>query len=164
MEIIKKYRADFEKTKLEKNRLNWMGYLDLNLRLPELLLMRVDKMSMGVSIETRVPFLDYKLVEYGMSIPESIRSKNGVLKYILKKASEGIIPNEIIYREKQGFGVPLNDWFEEKLGDYAINVISEFIEDTDFFEKKTIHRMIENKDHQLWYILNFALWYNKFIK
>ncbi len=163
-EIIKKYRADFEKTKLEKTRLNWMGYLDLNLRLPELLLMRVDKMSMGVSIETRVPFLDYKLVEYGMSIPESTRAKNGTLKYILKKASEGIIPNEIIYREKQGFGVPLNDWFEEKLGDYAKTVITEFINETDFFDKGTIHRMIENKDHQLWYILNFALWYNKFIK
>ena len=163
-QIIKKYKADFEKTNLEKSRLNWMGYLDLNLRLPELLLMRVDKMSMGVSIETRVPFLDYKLVEYGMSIPESIRSKNGTLKYILKKASESIIPNEIIYREKQGFGVPLNDWFQEKLGDYAKTVITEFIEQTDFFDKETIIKMIENKDHQLWYILNFALWWNKFIK
>lgn len=163
-EIIKKYKSDFEKTNLEKSRLNWMGYLDLNLRLPELLLMRVDKMSMGVSIETRVPFLDYKLVEYGMSIPESIRLKNGTLKYILKKASESIIPDEIIYREKQGFGVPLNDWFQEKLGDYAKTVISEFIDDTDFFDKSAITKMIENKDHQLWYILNFALWYNKFIK
>lgn len=163
-EIIKKYKSDFEKTNLEKSRLNWMGYLDLNLRLPELLLMRVDKMSMGVSIETRVPFLDYKLVDFGMSIPESLRVKNGTLKYILKKASEGIIPDEIIYREKQGFGVPLNDWFEEKLGDYANTVIKEFITETDFFDKEKINTMIENKDHQLWYILNFALWYNKFIK
>ena len=65
-----------------------MTYLDLNLRLPELLLMRVDKMSMGVSLEARVPFLDHKFVELSMSIPAAVKTKND-LKYILKKAVRG---------------------------------------------------------------------------
>jgi len=61
----------------EKTPLQWMSYLDLNFRLPELLLMRVDKMSMGVSLEGRVPFLDHKLVELAMSIPENVKIRNG---------------------------------------------------------------------------------------
>ena len=59
-----------------------MSYIDLNLRLPELLLMRIDKMSMGVSLEGRVPFLDHKFVEFAMSIPERVKTKHGTLKHI----------------------------------------------------------------------------------
>jgi asparagine synthase (glutamine-hydrolysing) len=86
-----------------------MTYLDLNLRLPELLLMRVDKMSMGVSLEGRVPFLDHKFVELAMSIPTAVKTRNGELKHILKKAVRGVIPDEIIDRPKQGFGVPFTN-------------------------------------------------------
>ena len=68
--------------------LNWMTYLDLNLRLPELLLMRVDKMSMGVSLECRVPFLDHKFVELIMGIPEHQKLKNGELSYDLQIKSQ----------------------------------------------------------------------------
>ena len=161
--IIEKYREDFSNSKLEKTSLNWMTYLDLNFRLPELLLMRVDKMSMGVSIETRVPFLDYKFVEFAMSIPESMKTKNSELKYILKKASEGIIPNEIIYRDKQGFGVPLYDWFFGKLGEEAEKIILNFIKKTDYFNLKEIKKMIKGREARLWYILNLALWWETFI-
>ncbi len=77
-----------------QSHLNWMTYLDLNLRLPELLLMRVDKMSMGVSLEGRVPFLDHKFVELAMSIPTEVKTANGELKHILKKAVRGVIPDE----------------------------------------------------------------------
>lgn len=69
----------------DRSPLNWMSYLDLSLRLPELLLMRVDKMSMGTSLEGRVPFLDHKFVELAMSIPAHLKTKNGTLKYMLKK-------------------------------------------------------------------------------
>ena len=81
-----------------------MTYVDLNLRLPELLLMRVDKMSMGVSLEGRVPFLDHKFVELAMSIPASVKTKHGTLKYILKKSARGLIPDELIDRKKEGTG------------------------------------------------------------
>ena len=77
-----------------------MSYIDLNLILPELLLMSVDKMSMAVSLEARVPFLDHKFVELAMSIPQSIKTKNNDSKYILKKAVRGVIPDELIDRKK----------------------------------------------------------------
>ena len=69
-----------------------MIYWELKNRLPELLLMRVDKMTMATSVEARVPFLDHKLVEFSMKIPWQLKIKNGETKYILKKAVEGLIP------------------------------------------------------------------------
>ncbi len=90
----------------EKSHLNWMSYADLNHRLPELLLMRVDKMSMGVSLECRAPFLDHKFVELAMSIPQSRKTEGGVSKAVLKKAVRGVIPDEIIDRKKTGLRRP----------------------------------------------------------
>ena len=69
-----------------------MSYVDLNLRLPELLLMRVDKMSMGVGLEARVPFLDHKFVELVLSIPASVKTRDGELKHLLKRAVRGLHP------------------------------------------------------------------------
>ena len=110
MEVVRPIRKRFEDKAWEKSHLNWMSYMDLNLVLPEWLLMRADKMSMGVSLEARVPFLDHKLVEFSLGIPESIRIRNLTQKHILKKAMRGILPNEIIERSKQGFGVPIYEW------------------------------------------------------
>jgi asparagine synthase (glutamine-hydrolysing) len=141
-----------------------MSYLDLNLRLPELLLMRVDKMSMGASLEARVPFLDHVFVELAMSIPERVMIKNGVLKYILKKAVKGIIPDEIIARKKQGFGVPVNEWLLGRLGRRAREEISAFCKKTDFLEPNEAMKLIDRgRANQAWYLLNFALWWKEFI-
>ncbi len=109
-----------------ESHLNWMSYVDLNLRLPELLLMRVDKMAMGVSLEGRVPFLDHKFVELAMSIPSAMKTRNGTLKHILKKAVRGVIPDELIDRKKQGFGVPIYEWFFDRLGDTTRKELREF--------------------------------------
>jgi asparagine synthase (glutamine-hydrolysing) len=142
-----------------------MCYLDLSLRLPELLLMRVDKMSMGVSLEGRVPFLDHKLVELAMSIPESARTRNGTLKHILKKAVRGIIPDEIIDRPKQGFAVPIHEWFLDRLGDAIRTELDDFCKQTDFFCREEVFRLIdERKAAQVWYLFNFALWWKAYIR
>jgi asparagine synthase (glutamine-hydrolysing) len=149
----------------EKSHLNWMTYLDLNLRLPELLLMRIDKMSMGVSLEGRVPFLDHKFVELAMSIPESVKTKNGILKYILKKAVRGLIPDELINRKKQGFGVPVYEWFFDKFGDFTKKKILSFSGRADFFDKAYFENLMDtNKYNNLWYILNFVMWHEKWIE
>ena len=103
-----------------------MTYVDLNIRLPELLLMRVDKMSMGVSLEGRVPFLDHKFIELVMSIPSNMKTRGGILKYLLKKAVRGLIPDEIIDRKKQGFAAPINEWFNERLGKVAHQTLEVF--------------------------------------
>lgn len=148
----------------EKSNLNWMSYVDLNLRLPELLLMRVDKMSMGVSLEGRVPFLDHKFVELAMSIPTQLKTKDGTLKYILKKSVRGVIPDELIDRKKQGFGVPVYEWFLDKLGDYARAELSSFCDQTDFLNRAEVMRLIDQRaGPQVWYLLNFALWWKEYI-
>jgi asparagine synthase (glutamine-hydrolysing) len=141
-----------------------MSYLDLSLRLPELLLMRVDKMSMGVSLEGRVPFLDHKFVELAMSIPERVKTKNGMLKYILKKSVRGYIPDQLIDRKKQGFGVPLYEWFLDRLGDKAQDELNEFCDQTDFLDKGEVMRLLKHGEGpQVWYLLNFALWWKTYI-
>jgi asparagine synthase (glutamine-hydrolysing) len=90
-----------------------MTYLELKQRLPELLLMRVDKMAMATSVEGRVPFLDHRIVEFALQIPTHMKYRNGITKYILKKACEGIVPHEIIYRTKIGFAAPTKQWFKQ---------------------------------------------------
>ena len=163
-DAINPIRQRFETKAKDKSNLNWMTYLDLNLRLPELLLMRVDKMSMGVSLEARVPFLDHKLVELAMSISQEMKTRGGTLKYILKKAVRGLIPDEIIDRPKQGFGVPIHEWFLDKLGAEIRAELIEFCARTDFFDPQEVHRLIrERKAAQIWYLFNFALWWKEYI-
>jgi asparagine synthase (glutamine-hydrolysing) len=163
-EALKPIRRQFEDKAWEKSPLNWMAYLDLNLRLPELLLMRVDKMSMGVSLEARVPFLDHKFVQLAMSIPEAVKTRHGTLKYILKKAVRGLIPDELIDRKKQGFGVPVYEWFFDRLGDFARAELSAFCEETDFLDRTAVMQLLERRDGpRAWYLLNLALWWKQYI-
>ncbi len=88
-----------------------MMYLELKQRLPELLLMRADKMSMATGVEAREPFLDHKLVEFMYHVPVHLKFKNDTLKYLLKKVSQGILPDVIINRKKVGFSAPTVEWF-----------------------------------------------------
>lgn len=148
-----------------------MIYLELKLRLAELLLMRVDKITMSTSVEARVPFLDHKLVEFAMSVPTSLKTKGGTSKYILKKAVEGIIPHNIIYRRKQGFGVPINEWFWEAFGDFAEErMLGTRLHERGIFNVEFIRERLAaqrsgkgNYSFQLWNLFNLALWYDYWI-
>jgi asparagine synthase (glutamine-hydrolysing) len=91
--------------------LKQMTYLELKQRLPELLLMRADKMAMATGLEGRVPFLDHKLVEFMLNVPASLKFKNNQTKYLLKKVAEKYLPKEVIYRKKVGFAAPTVRWF-----------------------------------------------------
>jgi asparagine synthase (glutamine-hydrolysing) len=150
----------FEEKAWEKSPLNWMTYLDLNLRLPELLLMRVDKMSMAVSLEARVPFLDHKFVELAMSIPQAVKTKNGILKYILKKTVRGVIPDELIDRRKQGFGVPVYEWYHTRFGEYLAKEMGDFCRNTDLFQLEGVQPFLKKRG---WALLNVALWWKQYI-
>jgi asparagine synthase (glutamine-hydrolysing) len=159
-EAMAPIRRRFDETAWEPTPLNWMTYVDLRMRLPELLLMRVDKMSMGVSLEARVPFLDHKLVELVMSIPTATKLGDGTLKYLLKKTVRGLIPDELIDRPKQGFGVPVYEWFFGKLGARTRDELHRFCRDTGFFDRAEVFRLIDSGNGpQAWYLLNFALWW-----
>jgi len=164
-EVVEKYYKRFLAESPIQDYLNFMTYLDISFRLPELLLMRVDKMSMAVSLEARVPFLDHKLVEFAMSIPQSVKVKSGELKHIMKKTVEPLIPHEIIYRKKQGFGVPVEEWFFQKLGIFTRQKLIKFSDHRDFFDKSGIEKMlIKAKGDKLWFLLNFAMWYERWIE
>jgi asparagine synthase (glutamine-hydrolysing) len=163
-DAIEPIRRRFDEGAWERSHLHWMSYVDLNLRLPELLLMRVDKMSMGVSLEGRVPFLDHEFVELAMSIPEKSKTNGGTLKHILKKAVRGVIPDELIDRPKQGFGVPVYEWFFDRLGDEARRELDAFTRDTDFLDRAQVMRYLDEKrGPEVWYLLNFALWWKEYV-
>lgn len=100
-----------------------IGYLDVKHRLPELLLMRVDKMSMAVGVEARVPFLDHTLVEFALSLPEYMKYRNGQTKYILKKVAQEMLPHNVVYRKKVGFAAPTTRWFKKS------NLFNELLQD-----------------------------------
>jgi asparagine synthase (glutamine-hydrolysing) len=163
-DVIRPIRERFEQKAWDRSDLNWMTYLDLNMRLPELLLMRVDKMSMGVSLEGRVPFLDHEFVQFAMSIPTEMKLRNGTLKHLLKKAVRGVIPDEVIDRPKQGFGVPVHEWTFDRLGATARDTLVGFCRETDFLDEREVVKLLDGERRQLtWYLLNFAMWWNEFV-
>jgi asparagine synthase (glutamine-hydrolysing) len=163
-DAVRPIRERFEARAPEQTHANWMSYVDLNLRLPELLLMRVDKMTMGVGLEARVPFLDHKFVGLAMSIPSALKTKDRTLKYVLKKAVRGLIPDALIDRPKQGFGVPVNELFEGELGQYAERELRRFCAETDLFDAGEVSRVMRRADAaKRWYLLNLAMWWRAFI-
>ena len=155
----------FEQGAWEKSHLAWMSFADLSLRLPELLLMRVDKMSMGVSLEGRVPFLDHHFVEYAMGISQQAKTRGKVSKSILKKAVRGVIPDNLIDRKKQGFGVPVHEWFFSDLGTEMRRAIDRFVLETGLLDAAAVQRVLEDgRGTQVWYLYNLAVWWERYIE
>jgi asparagine synthase (glutamine-hydrolysing) len=164
-QAIRPIHERFLQKSWETTPVKWMSYIDLNLRLPELLLMRLDKMGMGASIETRVPFLDHKFVELAMSIPEQVITRGHESKHILKRAVRGTIPDEIIERPKQGFGVPIQQWFLGQSGEFARRELADFCAKTDFLDQTKVMRLAgSGQGRHVWFLLNFALWWKEFIE
>ena len=156
--------ADFLSKAHETSNLNWMSYVDLRLRLPELLLMRVDKMTMGVGLEARVPFLDHEFVTLAMSIPSARKVPGGRLKHLLKTAVRDVIPTELIERRKQGFGVPVDDLFAGRLADIATRELTRFSRDSGLIDlDAALHLVRSGQGSKTWYLLNLAMWWRHFI-
>ncbi|HEY5615890.1 MAG TPA: asparagine synthase (glutamine-hydrolyzing) [Bacteroidota bacterium] len=149
-----------------------MIYVEFKHRLPELLLMRVDKISMATSVEARVPFLDHRLVEYSMNIPNEYKIKNGEAKYILKKAVEGILPNNIIYRKKQGFAAPVNEWLRNEWSAFAEEkLMNSNLIGRGYLQKEFVGGLLQQHRERkrdagqyLWNLLNLVLWYEYWIE
>ena len=145
-------RADFSITK-------WMTLIDLNIRLPELLLMRMDKLVMQSGVEARVPFLDHKLVEYVLTIPEEILVNTSSTKPLLKKVARSHIPDQIIDRKKQGFRAPIGEWIK-KDEDYFYESIKEFNSLVNLFSERELKKVLQGNDFQKkWYLVNLSRWH-----
>jgi asparagine synthase (glutamine-hydrolysing) len=147
------------------------GYLELMFRLPELLLMRVDKMTMATSVEGRVPFLDHRMVELAFRIPGSLKVKNGVRKYVLKEAVKDLLPAEILARPKVGFHVPVTRWFEAVLNPLAEEVLLDSrMTGLEIWDPEEVRRLLArqrsgkgNLGMRIWALVNFGLWYRHWI-
>ncbi|MDP3766173.1 MAG: asparagine synthase (glutamine-hydrolyzing) [Nanoarchaeota archaeon] len=145
-------------------------YFDAKTYLPEDLLMKPDKMCMANSIEARVPYLDYRLVEYAFSIPSSLKLRNNTTKYILKKALRNYLPKDIIYRKKQPFQMPLDQWLSKELKDYFFELMQEPI-NSKLFNKSYIKKIFDNYNssklyygRQLWSLGIFNIWHKVFVE
>ena len=165
-EALAGIRRRFLAAAWEPSIVHWMTYVDLRLRLPELLLMRVDKMSMGVSLEARVPFLDHELVELVLSIPSNLKTGGGELKHLLKEVARrhALLPGEVIDRPKQGFGVPIHEWLLGALGPRVAADLDTFARESGLLDPKGIRTLVANRrTWELWILFNLAIWWRRFI-
>ena len=147
--------------------LSRIQYLDIKTYLPDDILVKVDRASMAHSLEVRAPLLDHKLMELAAAMPSSIKIKGGEGKYILKKALEGKLPPNVLYRPKMGFGVPIAAWLRNELKEMASGLLLEQSSD-GVLEKKGVEMMwrehqggFRNRSTELWVLLMFRLWQSK---
>ena len=146
-------------------------YVDVKSYLPDDILVKVDRMSMAVSLESRVPYLDPDLVELAFQIPDRLKVAEGKTKVLLKKVAARHVPAECIYRPKEGFSIPIKNWLcnefrplmEELLSDQAIR-------DQGIFQVNTIKRLKQehlagtaNHSHILWSLIVFQSWSKKWL-
>lgn len=127
-----------------------------------------DRNSMAFSIEARVPFLDYRVVEYGMQIPVQFKIHNGWSKYPLRCAAEGLIPKEVQWRkDKMGFVTPQNEWMQMLQPQIRALLFDEHLRAEEFLNQSSLRRQFQNDpptipDNTLWRIVNLELWMRRF--
>ncbi|HET6891569.1 MAG TPA: asparagine synthase (glutamine-hydrolyzing) [Pyrinomonadaceae bacterium] len=149
--------------------LDQLLYADIKTYLHELL-MKQDQMSMATSVESRVPFLDHKLVEFTCSLPERLKLRGSTTKYILRKSMQKILPQQILSRQKMGFPVPVGAWFRgthsSVLDEY---VLSERAMARGFFNPSFVRSLVrrhqtggEDHSERLWALVNFEIWLRQF--
>jgi asparagine synthase (glutamine-hydrolysing) len=148
-------------------------YMEMKLRLPEHLLMRVDKLTMAHAVEARVPFLDHDVVEFAMRLPAAFKLRNGVGKAVLKEAAAPYIDRALIDRKKQGFGAPMEEWFRE--GDFGRRCLAAFdrsrLKRERFFDNEYFTSLLRSQmdggggySFHLWTVLNAVLWHESWIE
>jgi asparagine synthase (glutamine-hydrolysing) len=151
--------------------LNRLLYVDTKVYLPDDILVKVDRMSMAVSLETRAPLLDHKLMEFVATIPPEYKMKGFTTKYILKKAVAELLPQEIINRSKRGFRVPISAWFREDLKELTRGVLTDsHTQRRGYFEQGFVRKMLDEHQEgrwdwsqQLWALLMLELWQRQYM-
>jgi asparagine synthase (glutamine-hydrolysing) len=150
----------------------WMMLADTISYLPGDILTKVDRASMAVSLEARVPFLDPELYEFAWQLPLSMKIRQGQSKWILRQVLYKYVPKELIERPKMGFGMPIDRWLRNEMKAWADKLLSsQYIEKTGYFNPDAVKKMWEqhlsgkrNFSHQIWNILMFQLWFNRWME
>jgi asparagine synthase (glutamine-hydrolysing) len=140
---------------------------EFGLRLPELLLMRIDRFSMANSIEARVPFLDPDLVDFAYRLNPNQKLAHGETKIVLRRAVQDVVPDWVMARRKQGFGAPVADWFTSRMGELLRSLVrSDSLR--EYFDPAAVDAMLiaphRATRFALWPVLNFALWHKAWIE
>jgi asparagine synthase (glutamine-hydrolysing) len=138
-------------------------YTDMKTWLPGDILTKVDRASMANSLEVRAPFLDHKFVEWAATLPSGLKLHRGTSKYILKRALDPLLPAEILHRPKQGFSMPIAQWFRGPLRARLRSAIaSPVLQDTGYFSGAELERLVDDHEHGrqdhsaiLWLVLVF---------
>ncbi|WP_353684453.1 asparagine synthase (glutamine-hydrolyzing) [Thermodesulfovibrio sp. 3907-1M] len=151
--------------------LSSMMLLDLKTYLPDDILVKVDRATMGVALEGREPFLDHKVVEWTSRLPAEFKYKNGKSKYLLRKVLYKYIPSEILERPKQGFGVPIYEWFKSELkGLYREYLDRKRIEKGGIFNPDEVERLLKSyledrgvNHNKLWLLFVFEIWRERWV-
>ena len=154
-----------------KGELEKMQFLDMNFYLAEDILTKVDRASMAVSLETRAPFLDPRVAQFSASLPMSYKLHGSKGKYVLKKAMEGLLPDEILYRPKKGFGIPTAEWLKGRLNPLLHEMLTpERLKAQDLFNANHVQKMIKEHEtgtashhKELWTLLVFQLWSDNYL-
>ena len=170
-EVVAPYYEEYDSVRPGMSFLDRVIYLELRHRLAELLLMRVDKMSMATSVEARVPYLDHELVEFAVAIPSSMKYSRGRTKHILKEAAAGILPPEVIDRKKTGFCGGASNMVSAPIVDYAQQVITgsdwlRSLVNVDVVQEMLGEHRSGRSDHGMavWNLLNLAMWHRRWIE
>jgi asparagine synthase (glutamine-hydrolysing) len=139
--------------------------------LPDAMLTKVDRASMAVSLEVRVPLLDHRVVEYTAKIPDTLKFRDGTGKYLLKKLLARYVPNYLFERPKMGFGVPIDHWFRSELKDLLLDYLSpgrlkkEGLFDHTLVENRLKEHLSGRTNHhyRLWALLMWEMWRERWL-
>jgi len=151
--------------------LSSMMLLDLKTYLPDDILVKVDRATMSVALEGREPFLDHKIVEWTSQLPVEFKYKNGVSKYLLRKVLYKYIPKELVERPKQGFGVPIYEWFKKELRELYMEYLNEErIKEEGLFNHLEVKKLLDDylsdrgvNHNKLWLLFVFERWMGKWM-
>jgi len=154
-----------------KDKMDQCLYADFSTYLHDDLMAKVDIDSMAVALEGRSPFLDYEMLELTAKIPFNLKLKGlNNKKYILKETLRGLVPNEVMFRPKMGFGIPIDVWFRGKLKDFAYDtLLSEKAINRGLFKKEAIKDILDehvntqiNHAYRIWALITLELWFQEY--
>jgi asparagine synthase (glutamine-hydrolysing) len=146
-------------------------YTDLKTTLVSEMLTKVDRMTMAFGLEARVPFLDYRLVEWAFTLPDAfkLRGLNG--KYVVKKAMEPYLPKALLYRKKHGFNVPLRNWMRDQLQEMTQDLLSsEKFVSRGLFQREAVQSIVDqhirgekDRSDQIFTLISLELWFQQYV-